>query len=153
MTEKNSLYNNVFQGDACNLLLTWKCKYVQPFCVVRMHIMPSQMFKISTLQDIKKINDVTKVFNNDWYFFYVSLTVRLSIILVIDQLNAQNSCFMVSLFYSSTCFEHCCAHHQEVKLSSLNLCTGRPLTECDDTRCCIIQFCPPDDEHNTTRNM
>jgi len=26
-------------------------------------------------------------------------------------------------------------------------CTGRPLTESDNTRCCIIQFCPPDDEH------
>ena len=25
--------------------------------------------------------------------------------------------------------------------------TGRPPTECDDTKCCIIQFCPPDDEH------
>ena len=24
--------------------------------------------------------------------------------------------------------------------SSLNLCTGQPPTECDDTRCCIIQF-------------
>ena len=23
---------------------------------------------------------------------------------------------------------------------SLNRCTGRPPTECDDTRCCIIQF-------------
>ena len=27
------------------------------------------------------------------------------------------------------------------------LCTGRPPTECDDTRCCIIQFLPPDGEH------
>jgi len=27
-----------------------------------------------------------------------------------------------------------------------NLCTGRPPTECDDTRWCIIQFWP-DDEH------
>jgi len=27
------------------------------------------------------------------------------------------------------------------------LCTGRPPTECDDTRRCIIQFLPPDDEH------
>jgi len=26
-----------------------------------------------------------------------------------------NSCFIISLLYSSTCFEHCCAHHQEVK--------------------------------------
>ena len=24
---------------------------------------------------------------------------------------------------------------------------------CDDTRCCIIQFWPPDDEHNSARNM
>jgi len=24
---------------------------------------------------------------------------------------------------------------------------------CDDTRCCIIQFLPPDDEHNCARNM
>ena len=31
--------------------------------------------------------------------------------------------------------------------SSLSLCTGRPPTECDGTRCCIIQFWPPDDEH------
>ena len=24
---------------------------------------------------------------------------------------------------------------------------------CDDTRCCVIQFWPPDDEHNSARNM
>ena len=24
---------------------------------------------------------------------------------------------------------------------------------CDDTRCCIIKFLPPDDEHNSARNM
>ena len=29
----------------------------------------------------------------------------------------------------------------------LNLCTGRPLTESDDTRCCISTIQPPDDEH------
>jgi len=54
-----------------------------------------------------------------------------------------------------------CAHQQEVKLyytasaiitpvggrpvrglreESLNLRTGRPPTECDDTTCCIVQF-------------
>jgi hypothetical protein len=27
-----------------------------------------------------------------------------------------NSCFITSLLHSSTCFEHCCAHHQEVEL-------------------------------------
>jgi len=48
--------------------------------------------------------------------FDVLLAVHLSIILVIDQINAQNSCFIMSLLYSATCFEHYCAHHQEVKL-------------------------------------
>jgi len=38
------------------------------------------------------------------------------IILAIDQLSAQILVFLISLLYSSTCFEHCCAHHQEVKL-------------------------------------
>ena len=47
---------------------------------------------------------------------HVLLTVHLSIILVINQLIAKKSCFIISLLYASTCFEHCCAHHQEVKL-------------------------------------
>ena len=40
-------------------------------------------------------------------FFYVLVTVHLSIfILVINQLDAQNFCFTISLFHASTCFEH-----------------------------------------------
>jgi len=49
-------------------------------------------------------------------FFYVLLTVHLCTILVMNKINAQNFCFIISLLYASTCFEHCCAHHQEVKL-------------------------------------
>ena len=64
-------------------------------------------------------------------FFDVLLTVHLSITLVNDQLDAQFFYFIIHLFQSSTCFEQCRAYHQEVK------CTGRPLTESDDTRCCI----------------
>jgi len=30
---------------------------------------------------------------------------------------------------------------------TLNLCTGQPLTESDDIRCCINTIQPPDDEH------
>ena len=77
------------------------------------------------------------------YCFYVLLSVHLSIILAIDQLNTQILVFLISLLYSSTCFEHCCAHHQEVKLyytasgivtlcrwpSGVHLRTGRPPTE------------------------
>jgi len=39
--------------------------------------------------------------------FDVSLTVHLSIFIsVINQLDAQNFCFTISLFHASTCFEH-----------------------------------------------
>ena len=39
------------------------------------------------------------------------------------------------------------ARKLSVNLFSLKLCTGRPLTECDDTRCCINTIQPPDDGH------
>jgi len=37
--------------------------------------------------------------------------------------------------------------------SALNRRTVRPFTESDDTRCCNNTICPPEDEHNTARNM
>jgi len=47
-------------------------------------------------------------------FFYVLLTVHLSIFISgINQLDAQNFCFTVSLFLASTCFEHMCSKHVE----------------------------------------
>ena len=36
---------------------------------------------------------------------------------------------------------------------SLNMCTGRSLTESDNTRCCINTIWLPDDEHDVARNM
>jgi hypothetical protein len=44
--------------------------------------------------------------------FYVLLKVRLGIIFVNDQLDAQFF-FRIYLFQISICFEHPCAHHQE----------------------------------------
>jgi len=41
--------------------------------------------------------------------------ISYSKILAINQLNTQIF-FIISLLYASTCFEHCCAHHQEVKI-------------------------------------
>ena len=59
-----------------------------------------------------------------WYDnFDVLLTVHLSIILAINQLNAQiffYNKFIIRLYM----FRALCAHHQ----SALNLCTGRPPT-------------------------
>ena len=46
-----------------------------------------------------------------------------------------------------------CSKHVEDYNISLNLCTGRPLTESDDSRCCINTIWPPDDEHDVARNM
>ena len=49
-----------------------------------------------------RINNVNK--------FDILLTVHLSIFIsVINQLDAQNFCFTISLFHASTCFEHMCS--------------------------------------------
>ena len=50
------------------------------------------------------------------FYYYVLLTVRLSISLVNDQLDAQFFYFIIHLLQSSTRFEQRRAHHQEVKL-------------------------------------
>jgi len=41
------------------------------------------------------------------------LTFCWSCISVINQLDAQNFCFTISLFHASTCFEHMCSKHLE----------------------------------------
>jgi hypothetical protein len=88
--------------------------------------------------------------------------------IVFNQLDAQN------LFYNKFYFMHLhvsstCAHHQEVKIVLHSIwyhhtyrwpsgaqVEGRVLSQtvhrtatyrCDDTRCCVMQFWPPDDEH------
>ena len=38
-------------------------------------------------------------------------------------------------------------------VESLNLCTGRPPTVCDDTRDCIIHYWPPEDEHVCSKHV
>jgi len=48
--------------------------------------------------------------------FDVLLTVHLSIFIsVINQLDAQNFCFTITLFHVSTCFEHMCSKHVEAR--------------------------------------
>jgi hypothetical protein len=48
---------------------------------------------------------------------------------------------------------HTPAHKATVQYTALNRCTARPLTESEDTRCCKIQFWPPEDEHSIARKM
>jgi len=77
----------------------------------------------------------------------------------------KNSCFIISLLYSFTCFEHCCAHHQWVKILLYSIwyhhtCRwpsraqvergpvhGTATYRCDDIGYCINTIWPPDDEH------
>ena len=97
-------------------------------------------------------------------FFYVLLTVHLSVILVINKLNAQNLFFfIISLLYASTSFEHYVLIIRRSKLyyTASGIVTpvgGRPVHRlredslhsqplhwtatyrCGDNRCCIIQF-------------
>jgi len=85
------------------------------------------------------------------YDFDVLLTMHLSIfILVINQLDALNFCFTISLFHASTCFKHMCSS------SGGQNCITRPLVSCsavlsqpvyqtatyrrDDTRGRVMQF-------------
>ena len=104
-------------------------------------------------------------------FFYVFLTVHLSISLDNDQLDTHllyftilyyNPLHVSSIICSSPGGWIVLMQHLVSSLSvsglpvhrlrdstpfCLNLCTGRPLTENDDTRCSINTIQPPDDEH------
>ena len=101
------------------------------------------------------------------FFFYVLLTVHLSMfILVINQFDAQNLFYnmFISCLYM---FGAPCAHCQEVKIVLYSLWyhhTYRWLSRaqpvhwtatyrCDDIRGCIIQFWPPDDEHMWSKHV
>ena len=45
------------------------------------------------------------------------------------------------------------SRHRLREESFLNLWTGRPPTECDDTRGCLVQFLLPDDEHVCSKHV
>jgi len=50
-----------------------------------------------------------------------TVTVTMRLFLVINQINAEILVFVISLLYASPCFEHYCAHHQEVKILLYNI--------------------------------
>ena len=82
-----------------------------------------------------------------WKNFYVLLTVHLSIILATDQLNAQIlffNKFNIPLHVSSTVVLIIRRSKLYYTASGIirhyRWLSGRPPTECDETRCCIIQF-------------
>jgi len=90
-------------------------------------------YEVPLLEYIDLCNNFT------FFFFDVLLTVHLSIFSsVINQLDAQNFCFTISLFHASAC-SSTCAHHQEVKIVLYSLWYHHTY-RCDDTRGCVVQF-------------
>jgi len=84
---------------------TWSAKFHEPFRLPHvLEFLYYAAFQEHTLCICTWLNDVL--------FFYVLLTVHLSIILLNDQLDARFF-FRICLFQISACFEHSRAHHQE----------------------------------------
>jgi len=78
------------------------------FALITNRITPNTSNRITLQRDFhsKQVHKYT--------FFDVLLTVHLSIFIsVINQLDAQNFCFTISLFHVSTCLEHMCSKHVE----------------------------------------
>jgi len=64
-------------------------------------------------------------------------------------------CFTISFYFMPLHVSSTCAHHQEVKIA-LHSIWYHHTYRCDDTRGCVMQFLPPDDEHmvlETCRGM
>ena len=81
---------------------------------------------------------------------------NLFIYLNINQLDAIN--FIMSLFHASTCFEHMCSSSGDQNctiqlLVSSHLQVYHHTWRCDDTRGCVVQFWPPDDEHMCSEHV
>jgi len=69
---------------------------------------------------------------------------------VMNQLDAKNFCFTICLFHASTCFEHMCSSSGG---QNCIIQLYHHTYSCDDTRGCIIQFWPPDDEHVGSKHV
>ena len=87
------------------------------------------------------------------------LTYYIYLFLNINQLDALN--FIVSLFQASTCVHrqegtivlYSLWYHHTYRWPSLAQVHRTATYKCDDTRDCIIQFSPPDDEHMCSKHV
>ena len=72
-------------------------------------------------------------------------------ILVLNQLDAQNL-FYNKFYYTPLHVSSTCSYHQEVKIALHSLWYHHTY-RCDDTRGCVVQFWPPDDEHMCSKHV
>jgi len=59
------------------------------------------------------LNRVYNCFTVYIYIYILPTNICVSFISVINQLDAQNFCFTISIFHASTCLEHMCSKHVE----------------------------------------
>jgi len=87
----------------------------------------------------------------DFQCNFVFRQVFPSFISLFNQLDAQNlfhnKFYCMPQHVSSTC-----TYHQEVKIVLHSLWYHHTY-RCDDTRCCLMQFLPPDDEHMCSKHV
>jgi len=84
-----------------------------------------------------------------YLFFYFADRASQYIYHNINHLDALN--FIMSLFHASTCFEHMCSSSGGQNCSQPM--HGTATYRCGDTRGCIIQFWPPDDEQMCSKHV
>jgi hypothetical protein len=94
------------------------CDYITFETFLHLHRKP-RLFQRGT-SDVKVLVwNLKLVDESNIYIFFnfdVLLTVHLSIFIsVINQLDAQNFCFTISLFHPFTCFEHMCSKHVQAR--------------------------------------
>jgi len=104
--------NYFVTAETCNFLTY----FILQFLYFKNRLNITFQMKLLLISRIFKINSIYRVQNFIYLFIFdVLLAVHLSIyILVINQLDAQNFCFTISLFHASTCFENMCSKHVEV---------------------------------------
>jgi len=127
-----------------SITYSWQAEYIYYFSFILFYFLTSYHLSLYVLKAcLFSLNSGRRQHTKS---FAVLLTVlHLNIFIsVINQLDAHNFCFTISLFHASTCFEHYCVHHQEVRIVLHSLWYHHNYS-CDDNRGDIHTVVPPGD--------
>jgi len=149
---------------AQSFILWWKewyiiCHFTFQKTSLSPHLAPKFQLKTQSVPRSKRTpSRLYKPVSQFWYF---ADRASQYIYLNINQLDALN--FIMSLFHASTCFEHLCSSSGGQNCTIQSLVSSHSVGDspvhrtatyrCDDTRDCIIQFWPPDDEHMYSKHV
>jgi hypothetical protein len=107
------------------------------------------------------LNDIL-IFNNSNFFcqldaqilYFDTFIILLYMFRALLCSSSGGQIVLVQHLVSSLSLGDCSVHSlQEDVDSSRNLCTEQSPIESDNTGCCTIAICPPEDEHKSARNM